>query len=117
MGVDFTVYVGPFVKTKRNADMKKWDVVEAINEDLHCAAESMGESSADYICWMPNKSDHGKSLSRHGGDDQNGVAIQQNPQVELDSFREFYADAIGKMLRLYGKRNVSVEWGIVPYYS
>lgn len=119
MGVDYTVYVGPFVKVSRtahNAGPSISGMPGRMNDDLHCMAEQMTTPEVDYVCWMPNKGG-GVSFCR-GGHFPHGEAHVTNPQVERKAFCEKYESAIGSLIMAYGGiHNVSVEWGVIPYCS
>ena len=120
MGVDYSVYVGPFLKCRNT---KKVSADPEIVDEEMCGPgggpEVQHPDAKGYDFWIGNKHRKDKDKVRPFGFSPKYDGVQYAEigdgtiMNEIQEFMEQYEAPIAKLKELYGSENVAVKWGLI----
>ena len=93
-------------------DVDKWEIIEEVDQRLHCANENIGEPNTHY--WMSNMvSCSGIGLDRY--EERVEAITAVNIYNDVAQFHQEFEKELAVLRKHY--LSVTVKWGLVAYCS
>lgn len=114
MGMDHSIYVGPYVVTEQPIQETDWS--EAY--DAMQGALAPKGTQGDFDAWVPNLKYAGEIPELEemlNGETGHRSISEQTRQVQIVSFENTFAEAIQTLRQYYS--SVAVMWGVISDWS
>lgn len=101
---------------EKDAAVQWWDVEDEIGERLCCPHEAIQrDEQYEHHYWLSNFTGSGKTCGHDEALEPTALS-KENIDADLSAMKEEHAEELQTLEREYGKENVNLVWGVLPYW-